>query len=63
MSPRLGNHCLKESRYGTCYRTVGHRSVCATFIGPPAFWFAWNDDGSHIGYGHFSHGRFQWTAS
>lgn len=50
--------CLNASKFGDCHRTKGHRGVCATGIGP-RFWFAWNTDGSHIGYGHFSHGRFQ----
>jgi hypothetical protein len=61
MAPRRGPLCLCGTRYGMCHRTLGHRGVCATFIGDRAFWFAWKDGRTPLGYGYFHHGRFSAT--
>ncbi len=61
--PRARRRCKRPSRFGECHRTRGHRSVHATFIGPPRLWFAWGHRQVRIGYGHFDHGRFKALAS
>jgi hypothetical protein len=62
MSPRVNAPlCQVSSRYGKCHRIERHQGVHASFVGDRAFWFAWIKDTETgwLGFGYFSHGRFQ----